>query len=207
MGKETRFKWKYRNLFFSVFRPRWFTDTKVWKCRWSNNMDCLACSRVDTPSTDKEDIIPLHTALAWSHPESNNLSRLIGSKSRRWWLGKQKTCFKEDSKDLEFIFKNKGRQRASKGHWDSQVFSYLYLALALAIFLLSCSLQPHILAYMPIQREFRKKDERALVCVCAQDMASSSGWCTNLEHRLCPSQGCRMPHTQLVCTLGEYFVD
>ena len=165
-------------------------------------MDCLACSRVDTPSTDKEAIILLHKALVWFHPESTNLSCLIGSKSRRWQLGRQKTCFKDDSRDLGFIFKNKGRLRASKGHWESQVF-YIYLVLALPIFLLSCSLQPKILAYMSIQREFKKKGERGLICVCAQDMASSSGWYTNREHRLCPSQDCRMPHTQFVCTLGE----
>lgn len=160
-------------------------------------------SRVDTPSTDKEARVHLHKALVWFHPESTNLSCLIGSKSRRWWLGRQKTCFKEDSKDLEFIFKNKGRLRVSKGHRESQVFSYLYLALALAIFLLCCSLQPKVLPYMSIQREFKNKYEWGLMCVCAQDMASSSGWCTNLECRLCHSQDCRVPHTLFVCTLGE----
>lgn len=108
--------------------------------------------------------------------------------------------FTEDTKRPWIHFKNKGRLRASKGHWESQVFSYLYLALI--AFLLSDSLPPKILVYLFIQRRFKRM--RGWMCVCAQDMASSSGWCMNQEQKLCPSQGQRMALTQFLFTLGEW---
>lgn len=42
------------------------------------------------------------------------------------------------------------------------------------------------------------------MCVCAQDMASSSGSCMNPQQRLCPSQGQRVALTQFLFTVGEW---